>query len=99
MTDLSFWDIYLPVLTAILSSIALFELAHVGLSYLYTKHQMQKYLDFQAKVQSGEIEMPPELLGQMGGSPLGGHMGMFPGAMPPGQGGTTVSGEGPGQYL
>ena len=98
MTDLGFWDIYLPILGAILSSMAIFETLHLGLGYLQAKQQMQKYLEFQEKLQSGEIELPPELM-QMSGSPMGGPMGMFPGMMPPTQGDPTVSGEGPGQYL
>jgi len=101
MDSLGFWDIYWPILAAMVSSVAIFEAFHFSISWYLSKRQLKKYTEFQEKVESGEIEIPPELLGQMGGSALGGHMGMFPGMMPPTPGNTTASGEGksPGQYL
>ena len=99
MTDLSFWDIYFPVLIALLSSVALLETVHIGLGYLYNRYQIKKYMEFQEKIKSGEIELPPELLDQMESPSLGRYRGMFPGMVPPNQAVPTVSGEGPGQYL
>ncbi len=101
MDSLGFWDIYWPVVAAMVSSVAIFEALHFGVSWYLSKRQLKKYMEFQEKVESGEIEIPPELLSQMGGSALGGHMGMFSGMMPPTPGNPTVSGEDktPGQYL
>jgi len=101
MDSLGFWDIYWPILAAMVSSVAIFEAFHLSINWYLSKLQLKKYMELQEKIESGEIKLPPELLNHMGGSSLGGHMGMFPGMVPPGQGSPTVSGEnkGPGQYL
>ncbi len=95
MDGIGFWDLYWPMLAALISSVIVFEAGHIGVSYLMAKQQMKKYLDFQEKVKSGEIEIPPEMMGHM----MGGMPGMEEqppfGSYPT----ATISGEGPGQYL
>ena len=99
MSGLSFWDIYFPIVAALITAVMLSEIGHFALNYYYAKKQAEKYLELQEKIKSGEIEIPPEILSQMEGSPFGGQMGMFPGMMAPTQSGPTTSGESPGQYL
>ena len=89
MDGLGFWDIYWPVLAALISSVVVFEAFQLGLSYYITKNQMRKYAEFQEKVQSGEIEVTPEMLESM----MPG-VGAPPFDLRP----TTISG-GHGQYL
>ena len=95
MSDFSFWNIYYPVLAALISSVAVFETVHFGIGYLMHKRQAKKYLEFQEKVQSGEIEMPPEMMGPM----MPGMMGSYPFEIYPPP--TTSGGDssGTGQYL
>jgi len=101
MSGINFWDLYWPVVAALFTSVVVSEIFHIGFSYLMAKQQVKKYLEFQEKVKSGEIEVPPEMMGHM----MGGIPGMegqssfsFHPTTPP----TTASGEkdsGPGQYL
>ena len=95
MHDFGFTDIFYPVLAALVSSVVIFESVHFGVTYLMAKRQMKKYLEFQEKIQSGEIELPPEMMGQM----APGMMGQSPFGVYPTASGSGEPIHGSGQYL
>lgn len=73
MDSLSFWDIFCPVLGALMLTTLFFEAINFALAYWQSKRQMAKYEEFQEKMEKGEVT--PEMLGYMvansGGMPVG----------------------------
>ena len=55
MHDFGFWDIFTPVLAALVTAITISEAAHFGYTYWMARRQMKKYLEFQEKINSGEM--------------------------------------------
>ena len=94
MDDISFGTIFWPALSALVTSVIIFETFQFCMNYWVTKRQMLKYLEMQRKIESGEIEMSPEMMYNM--------MPGMGGPLPP-EAHPTVSGQGDdasaGQYL
>ena len=96
---MTFLDLYIPVLAALVSAFAISELFNFGLGYYFHKKQETARKEFEAKVASGEIDPMSMMFG--GGA---GAMGGMPGVMDVAPKLPTASGEGsppivPGQYL
>ena len=94
MNDFGFWDLFWPMLAALVTSVVIFESTQLGFSYWMARRQLKKYLEFQEKVKSGEIKMSPELIQQM----APGMMGSVPFDFPT-TSGSDKSVHSSGQYL
>lgn len=65
MFNLTFGDIYYPVLTAFITSTIIFEILHFGINYWLTTRQFNDYRTIQDKLRNGEIQLTEEMLEAM----------------------------------
>jgi hypothetical protein len=90
-----FWQIYLPVLAALVSSFVITTLFDIGMTYLVHKKQESARKEFETKVARGEIDPMTMLFG--GAEVPAGLGGGLPTAS--GEGSANVPGNSHGQYL
>lgn len=102
--EFSFWDIYCPVLAALVSATIFFEIIHFGLAYFHAKRQAKKTQEWEDKLKAQGID-PSQMGimdlfgGQYGGAPfpMGGVD--IPPVPSSGTDGGYANHEGHGQYI
>jgi hypothetical protein len=95
---MTFWDIYFPASAALVSTFVVKELYQIAIGFYLHKKQEKLRKEFEAKVESGEIDPMDFLTGIQGMGDMGEGgvpMSGMP-QLPTASGGTN---EGHGQYL
>lgn len=100
--ELNFWDVYCPVLAALVSATIFFEAIHFGLAYFHARRQAKRMQEWEEKLKAQGID-PNQMNimdlfgGQYGGSPF--PVGMDMPEVPASGTNRGYADPGTGQYL